>query len=286
MSIKGGLGRGFDSLFTDNSPESEGGAVMLPIADVEPDPTQPRRDFDIDKLTELSESIRTHGVIQPILVRPRSDGSYLIVAGERRWRASRMAGLKEIPAQVKALSDAEAAELTLIENLQREDLNPTEEAEGIRKLIDEYDMTQEQAAETLGKSRAAVANTLRLLNLPPETYELLRSGSITAGHARALLGLDDAEEINYLAAKTAADGLSVREVEKQVKAQSSRRRTRAQKPRDQFIMEAEIALSNLLGRAVRIKESSKGGGVVELPFFDNDDLKKMLMRISAESEED
>ena len=185
---KGGLGKGFDSLFLDNSADalSEGGSVILPISDIEPDRGQPRTKFAEEALAELEASIREFGVLQPLLVRPMSDGSYKIVAGERRYRAARRAGLSEVPVIIKSLTDAEAAAIALIENLQREDLNPIEEAAGIRKLIEEYGYTQEEAAEKLSKSRPAIANALRLLALPKDVMKLVEEGTLSAGHARAL----------------------------------------------------------------------------------------------------
>nr|MCR5042468.1 ParB/RepB/Spo0J family partition protein [Clostridia bacterium] len=212
MAQKGGLGRGFGSLFMENSPETgQDGAVTLRISDIEPDPEQPRRVFDSSELDSLAESISEHGVITPILVRPMTDGSYRIIAGERRWRAARQAGLKEIPAIVRSVTDSEAAQLALVENLQREDLNPVEEAQGIRRLIEEFDFTHEDAAKSIGRSRAAVTNSLRLLNLPEEPLRLVEIGALTAGHARALLSLGSEDEINAAAREIVDRELSVRE---------------------------------------------------------------------------
>ena len=191
---KGGLGRGLDSLFEDAAPvfESEHAAVeTLPLREIEPDPDQPRKTFEQETLSELAASIAEHGLLQPIAVRPRPMGGYSIVAGERRWRASRMAGLTEVPVVIKDVSDEQAMELALVENLQREDLDPVEEAAGIRELMTRCDLTQEQAARKLGKSRSALANSLRLLNLPETVLELLKSGFINTGHAKVVLGLDD-----------------------------------------------------------------------------------------------
>ena len=187
---KGGLGRGLDSLFEDAAPvfESEHAAVeTLPLREIEPDPDQPRKTFEQETLSELAASIAEHGLLQPIAVRPRPMGGYSIVAGERRWRASRMAGLTEVPVVIKDVSDEQAMELALVENLQREDLDPVEEAAGIRELMTRCDLTQEQAARKLGKSRSALANSLRLLNLPETVLELLKSGFINTGHAKVVL---------------------------------------------------------------------------------------------------
>ena len=192
---RGGLGRGLESLFEDAAPslETGDGVRTVPLREIEPDPGQPRKNFNEDSLAELAASIGEHGLLQPIAVRPLPMGGYRIVAGERRWRACRIAGLTEVPVIIRDVSDQEAMELALVENLQREDLDPVEEACGIRELMDRCKLTQEQAAQRLGKSRSALANSLRLLGLPPEALELLRSGALTAGHAKAILGLPAAE---------------------------------------------------------------------------------------------
>ena len=213
---KGGLGRGLDSLFEDAAPvfESEHAAVeTLPLREIEPDPDQPRKTFEQETLSELAASIAEHGLLQPIAVRPRPMGGYSIVAGERRWRASRMAGLTEVPVVIKDVSDEQAMELALVENLQREDLDPVEEAAGIRELMTRCDLTQEQAARKLGKSRSALANSLRLLNLPETVLELLKSGFINTGHAKVVLGLPT-PELQAEAAQIIADNqLNVRQAE-------------------------------------------------------------------------
>ena len=198
---KGGLGQGLDALFNTNSAEelSSSGKVTLKITDIEPNRNQPRKVFDEAALTELSESIAQNGILQPLLVRPMADGSYQIVAGERRWRAARKAGLTEVPVYIRALSDEEVAAMTLVENLQRQDLNPIEEAQGISRLMEEYGYTQEQTAQRIGKSRSAVANALRLLALPAEVLEYVRDGLISAGHARALLSLENEDLIRHMA---------------------------------------------------------------------------------------
>ena len=192
MAKKGGLGRGMDALFLDNSAtENENSATMLSINEVEPNRNQPRKNYNQKALEELAKSIEQNGIIQPILVRPMSDGSYQLIAGERRWRAARMAGLHEVPVTIREMTDEEASVFALIENLQREDLNPVEEAEGLKSLIETYGFTQEEAADKVGKSRTAVTNTLRLLKLPSPVLQMLGDGKISAGHARALLGLDE-----------------------------------------------------------------------------------------------
>lgn len=275
---KSGLGKGFGDLFLDNSTESlsNAGAVTLPIGEIEPDKSQPRTDFDEAAMAELEDSIREYGVLQPLLVRPVSDGSYRIVAGERRWRAARAAGLTELPVVIKALSDAEAAAIALIENLQREDLNAIEEAEGIRRLMDEFGYTQEQAAEKLSKSRPAVANALRLLALPDDARALVREGSLSAGHARTLLGLEDREKIPAAAETVLRDGLSVRQTEALVKTLNQPPKTPA--PRrlgDKLCEETALALSAALGRRVKVTGGAKGGKL-EIEFFDREDLLKLV----------
>lgn len=272
---KRGLGRGLDSLFTDNSPEgTKGSSVSLPIGDIEPNRAQPRRFFDEEALTQLSESIAENGILQPLLVRPMTDGSYQLVAGERRWRAARRAGLTEVPVLIRALTDEEVAAMTLVENLQREDLNPVEEAKGIDKLMNDYGYTQEQTAEKLGKSRPAITNSLRLLALPSEVLEYVRDGLISAGHARALLSLQGEETIRKIAEHIIAKGLSVRETEKLVKKLTKPDVERQPKQRDIFFDEVELALSDCLGRKARIIEGKKGGKL-EIEFFDKEDLKKI-----------
>ena len=212
---RGGLGRGLESLFEDAAPsfESDTRIETLPLREIEPDPGQPRKTFDDETLAELSASIAEHGLLQPIAVRPKPSGGYLIVAGERRWRASRMAGLTEVPVIIKDVTDEQAMELALVENLQREDLDPVEEAAGIRELMIRCDLTQEQAARKLGKSRSALANSLRLLSLPETVLELLKSGFITIGHAKVVLGLPTPELQEEAAQMIADNQLNVRQAE-------------------------------------------------------------------------
>ncbi len=214
MKKKGGLGKGLDAIFMENTTENGNDTVVLALEEITPNREQPRKEFDEEKIAELADSIRQHGVLQPLLVRPMVTGGYQIVAGERRFRAARMAGLHEVPVVVRELEDAQVTELALIENLQREDLTPMEEAMGYQSLMEQYRLTQEQVAETVGKSRPAIANALRLLQLPEEIRELLELGKITAGHARALLSFPD-EESRMQGAKLAAEqGITVRELEK------------------------------------------------------------------------
>ena len=276
---KGGLGRGLDALFADNSIEeiASTSAVKLKIMDIEPNRDQPRKIFDEDALAELADSIAKHGVIQPLLVRPMPDGSYQLVAGERRWRASRMAGLTEVPVVIKELSDDEAMALALIENLQREDLNAIEEAQGIKALMDTLSLTQDEAAERVGKSRPAVANALRLLKLPDSVIALVSDGTLSPGHARALLGFKDEQDIIETADLIIEKGLTVRDVEKLVKKRN--KEPKAEKPaarRASYYDEVELALTDFLGRKVKVgTKPGKESGVLEIDFFDKDDLTRL-----------
>lgn len=276
---KGGLGRGLDALFADNSIEeiASTSAVKLKIMDIEPNRDQPRKIFDEDALAELADSIAKHGVIQPLLVRPMPDGSYQLVAGERRWRASRMAGLTEVPVVIKELSDDEAMALALIENLQREDLNAIEEAQGIKALMDTLSLTQDEAAERVGKSRPAVANALRLLKLPDSVIALVSDGKLSPGHARALLGFKDEQDIIETADLIIEKGLTVRDVEKLVKKRN--KEPKEEKPaarRASYYDEVELALTDFLGRKVKVgTKPGKESGVLEIDFFDKDDLTRL-----------
>lgn len=279
MAKKGGLGTGLDALFQDNSPiESEKSIITLSVNEVEPNREQPRKEFDEKALSELSKSIEKNGVIQPILVRPVAGSVYQIVAGERRWRAARMAGLQEVPVVIREMSDEDAAVFALIENLQREDLNPVEEAEGIRSLIEEFGMTQEEAADRVGKSRTAVTNTLRLLKLPANILSMVAQGKITAGHARALISLSDEGEMLRIANAVIDNNLTVREVEKTVKTSLSGEKSKPskrEKKRDKYYDEVELALTEALGRKVKIYLSKGGKGTLEFEFFGKEDLSKL-----------
>lgn len=276
---KGGLGRGLDALFADNSLEeiSPSSAVRLKINEIEPNREQPRKEFDEKALSELADSISRHGVIQPLLVRPLSDGSYQLVAGERRWRAARLAGLSDVPVVIKELSDSEAMEIALIENLQREDLNPIEEAQGLKLLIDTYGLTQEDCASRVGKSRPAIANSLRLLALPDTLLDLVKSGKLSSGHARALLPLGDGEKMLSLAQEIISKELSVRETERAVKLLLNGKKTpeKKVKKRDRYYDEVELALSGTMGRRVRILPGKGQRGTLEIEFFSKDDLSKI-----------
>ena len=281
---KSGLGKGFDSLFLDNAADalSDSGAVTLKITDIEPDRMQPRKDFDEAALLELENSIREYGILQPLLVRPMSDGSYKIVAGERRWRAAMAAGLSEVPVVIRSLTEEEACAIALIENLQREDLNAVEEAEGISRLIEEFGFTQEQAAEKLGKSRPAVANSLRLLGLPQDARDALAKGTISAGHARALLSLAQPEMISAALARITEGGLSVRQTEALVKAMQKAPKPKTERlNKDNYFNEVQCSLSTVLSRKVKVVGGEKGGKIT-IEFFNKDDLRKLIAAFDEE----
>ncbi len=278
----GGLGKGLSAIFIENDAENSNEAVTLRIADIEPNRDQPRKEFDEQALAELSQSIMQHGVLQPILVRPLPLGGYQIVAGERRYRASRMAGLTEIPAVIRELSDNETMELALIENLQREDLSPIEEAKGYKTLIDTYSMSQEQVAQTVGKSRPAVANTMRLLLLPDDVIELVENGDISSGHARALLSLEDKALMSSIADEIVKKNLTVRQVEKMVKdlLKKPQERTRKVKQKPSYFSEVELALSEYLGNKVVVTPSKDGkGGTLAIDFYSLEELKELANKL-------
>lgn len=278
---KGGLGRGLDALFNDNSTDNNG-TVTVKLTEIEPNRDQPRRDFDEEALGELADSIAKHGLIQPIVVRPTAGGSYQIIAGERRWRACRMAGLDEVPVMIKEIDDRTFMELALIENLQREDLNAVEEAVGYRTLIDNYGLTQEQVAETIGKSRSAITNALRLLNLNETELEALRTGAITAGHARALLSCEDVEYRQKMLI-AAADGVSVRELERMATDSKKVKKAVPSAPKkDNFMSEVELSLKNELHRRVTVTKTGNGRGTLTVEFFSEDELADFARRLSGE----
>ena len=277
---KGGLGRGLEALFNENATDNEG-VVTLRLTEIEPNRNQPRTNFDEDALAELADSIAKHGLIQPIVVRPTSSGAYQIVAGERRWRACRMAGLNEVPVVIKELDDRKYYEIALIENLQREDLNAVEESQGYRTLIDNYGLTQEQVAESVGKSRSAVTNALRLLNLDENALEALKNNEITAGHARAILSADS-DELADAMLKAAKGGASVRELEAMAKAKPKAAKTEKAAPKNNFYSEVEISLKNELGRKVDIKSKGKGKGTITLEFYSDEELADFAKKLAGE----
>ena len=276
---KSGLGKGFDAIFADNSVEDisvSASAVKVKLMEIEPNRDQPRKQFDEDALNELADSIAKHGVLQPLLVRPLLNGGYQLVAGERRWRASRIAGLTEVPVVIKELTDALVAELALVENVQREDLNPLEEANGYKELSEKYGYTQDEISSMVGRSRSAVANALRLLSLPSEVQELVMKGELSTGHAKAILSATDVDYQVELAKLVVKEDLSVRTTERLARKSVSDVKTgKRAKKRNPYYDEVELALSDVLGRQVKVTKSSKKGSL-EIEFFDDDDLKKLL----------
>ena len=278
MASNKGLGRGLGALLGDFTEETQeqNGYRLIPLHKVEPNPEQPRQDFDEEELQSLADSIAVHGIIQPLTVRQLPSGYYQIIAGERRWRAARIAGLAEVPVVIIEADDKKATELALIENLQRQDLNPVEEALGYQTLINDYHMTQEEAAGQVGKSRPTVANALRLLSLSDEVLEMLRSGAITAGHARAILTLKSEKKQQEAAQKIVALGLSVRQAELLCKNM-----TKEPTPQKEvtlavdYVAECEKSLSKHLGRGVKIV-NGKRKGKFELEFYGQEDLQNLL----------
>ena len=273
----GGLGRGLDAILTDNNEvkENEGGVTVVRLTEVEPNPLQPRKNFETEPLEALAESIAQHGIIQPIVVRPK-DGMYMIVTGERRWRAARMAGLSEVPVIVIEADDKKAAELALVENLQRKDLNPVEEARAYADLIDEYSYTQEEIAKKVGRSRSSITNALRLLELPESVLAKLESRELTEGHAKVLLGIKDKALIEKAAETVILKELSVRDTEKLVKSLNEEPKEIVQVVRDvdhTKILEQKV--QSIIGHTVKIVQNGKKSSI-NIGFSDNDDLEKIL----------
>lgn len=290
---KGGLGRGLDALFADveipgAEPEkvaketsekgkvkTDGSVVFIGLNDIKPNADQPRKTFNQEKLEELAASIKEHGVIQPVVLRKASKG-YELVAGERRWRAARLAGLKEVPAIVKELTEEQNMLFAIIENLQREDLNPIEEAEGLNSMIKAYGLTQEQVAKSVGKSRPYITNALRLLKLPDEIKAYLLDGSLTMGHARALAGIESKEKQLELAARAVKDGLSVRAVEDLAQGKGLRRKPRKKvTPKDVDAAQVERELKDIMGTKVKINQNGKKGRI-EIEYYSRDDLERII----------
>lgn len=279
------LGRGLDALLGDTSLQAQtGGSVSLPIAQVEPGLNQPRKHFDEESLADLAQSIGQHGILQPLTVRRLASGYYQIIAGERRWRAARMAGLEEVPAIIIEADDRKVMELGLIENLQREDLNPMEEAAGYRTLVQEYGLTQEEAAKRVSKSRPAVANAMRLLALPQEVQWLIEQGSLSAGHGRALLALPTAEEQIAAAEEIRTKGWSVRETEERIRQRLQEREASAPEkpssPLKLYFKEAERQLTAGLGRRVTITQGKKKGKIA-LEYYDQEDLEALMAALAS-----
>ena len=273
------LGKGLGALFDNVGMDDESAINEIKLTDIEPNRAQPRKNFDEEKLELLSESIKIHGVIQPIIVKKLETGFYQIIAGERRWRAARLAGLKAIPAVVKDYSQKEIMEIALIENLQREDLNPIEESEGYKKLMDEFSLTQEEISARVGKSRSAIANALRLLNLSDEVKKLLTENKISTGHARAILAVDGIALQKEVALKVISDQLSVRQTEKYVKniliTQAQKSVLKQENKNSHYFIDIENTLSQSLGTKVKIL-SGKKKGRIEIEYYSNDDLERLL----------
>lgn len=289
---KKALGRGLDALFqsyqqelevfdTDQTNEKAEEVREIKIQDIDPNKNQPRKDFDEEKIDELVISIKEHGVLQPILLKP-NNGRYTIIAGERRWRAARLAGLDKIPAIVRDIEESEILLLALVENLQREDLDPIEEAEGIRRLMDECNLTQEQVAQKVGKSRPVIANALRLLTLSPKIQSYLKENKITTGHARALLGIEDQKIREEIAIYIIEKGLSVRDTErliKRIKEGESLKPNKAEKKdKPSYLIDIEERLEESLGTKVVITQGKKKG-VIEIEYYNNDDLERIMDKI-------
>lgn len=285
MAKKSGLGKGLDALFEDNINESQG-TQTIRMSEIEPNKSQPRRHFDENAITTLADSIRQHGLIQPILVRSTGTG-YQIVAGERRWRACRMLGMSEIPAVVKEFSDSETAQIALIENIQREDLNPIEEAAAYKELMENYNMTQEELSKAVGKSRSAIANAVRLLNMPEKVQELLRKGELSAGQAKAIAAAESEEQMVDLAERAANGQITVRaiekllaqkdEEEKEVPAKADTEKKQAMN----YLTEMEISLHETLSRKVKINSKDGKKGTITIDFFDPDDLSDIASKLTT-----
>lgn len=283
MALERGLGKGLGAILGDAALQTQaGGSVLLPISQVSPGMKQPRKRFNDASLADLAESIRNHGIIQPLTVRRLASGYYQIIAGERRWRAAKLAELSEVPAMIIEADDREVMELGLIENLLREDLNPMEEALGYQSLIEEFGLSQEETANCVGKSRPAIANALRLISLPDAVHLMLEEGTLSAGHARALLSVSDGMQQKKIAQKVLAEGLSVRQTEqltRRIAAGLERENDLAPRSpkevRDLYIVEAEKSLSTRFGRGVKI-HAGKKSGKVELQYYSNEDLMELL----------
>lgn len=277
----GGLGAGLDSLFSDNTNEVQV-KKTLRTSEIEPNREQPRKNFSDDAIASLAESIREHGMLQPILVRPLSAGGYQIVAGERRWRAARMLGLDEVPVSIRELSDTQAMQIAVIENLQRENLNPVEEAGGYNELIEKYGMTQEKVAQMVGRSRSAVANAVRILSLPETVIKMIEDGRLSMGHAKALLGFDDRDFLLAVAEKACDGGMTVRQVEKILQQKSGTEPVKSPKRHiDNYFVEMELSLKERLGRKVKV-DYGKNKGTLVLEFYDKDDLKEIAQKLAGE----
>lgn len=283
MAKKGGLGKGLDALFKDNEADVSGSLMQLRVSDVEPNKDQPREKFDEQALAELADSIREHGVLQPIVVRAIPGGSYQIIAGERRWRACRIAEITEIPAVIIEAEDSKVMELALIENLQRQDLSILEEAQGYKTLMENYRMTQEQVAKRVGKSRPVVANAMRLLSLPPRVLDELMQGEISPGHARVLAGIEDEDRVDALLSRIITEGLTVRQLEKLSKEEPTKEPKPEKKEEstwgDSWYKEVELSLRDTLGRKVKVSKKGKSG-TLEIQFYSREELEDIAARLA------
>lgn len=285
MAKKSGLGKGLDALFEDNINESQG-TQTIRMSEIEPNKSQPRRHFDENAITTLADSIRQHGLIQPILVRSTGTG-YQIVAGERRWRACRMLGMSEIPAVVKEFSDSETAQIALIENIQREDLNPIEEAAAYKELMENYNMTQEELSKAVGKSRSAIANAVRLLNMPEKVQELLRKGELSAGQAKAIAAAESEEQMVDLAERAANGQITVRAIEKLLAQKDGEEKEEPEKADTEkkqamnYLTEMEISLHETLSRKVKINSKDGKKGTITIDFFGPDDLSDIASKLTT-----
>ncbi|MBO5231569.1 MAG: ParB/RepB/Spo0J family partition protein [Clostridia bacterium] len=277
MAVKKGLGKGLGSLMNENATD-DNLTAELRLSEIEPNKDQPRTHFDEEALQELADSIATHGLLQPIVVRPVIGGTYQIVAGERRWRACRIAGLTTVPVIIKSLDDKQTMELALIENLQRKDLNPVEESRGYARLLKEFELTQEEVAERVGKSRSAVTNALRLLNLPDDMLNALADGRISAGHARTLLAFEDTV-LQQEAFIAAMEGASVRQLEAMAKAAGKKKVEKPAVKQDSFYREVELALKNETHRKAVIKPGKNGRGTITIEFYNKDELTELANKI-------
>ena len=284
---KGGLGKGLDAIFMENATENSNSTVTLKISELEPNQDQPRREFDDEALAELADSIAQHGVLQPLLVRPIAGGGYQIVAGERRFRACRMAGVQEVPVVIRELSDGQVMELALIENLQREDLSPIEEAQGYQTLMEHYHLTQEEVSRSVGKSRPAITNAMRPPRLPEAIIHMVSGGKLSAVHARTLLACESEDDQLQAAQLAVKQGLSVRELEKLAKKANAvlhggDERAKRVKKRPVFIEEVELSLNEHLGRKVKIQEKGKEKGVLTIEFYSQEDLQNLARLLGGE----
>lgn len=281
MARKSGLGVGLDALFADNS-TSDNNTITIKLVDIEPNKDQPRKEFDENAITQLADSISQHGIIQPLLVRPLDNGRYQIVAGERRWRASRMIGLDELPVVIREMDDTQVMEVALIENLQREDLNPIEEALGYKDLIEKFGLTQDEVSKRVARSRSAITNSLRLLNLPENVIKMVISGGISQGHAKTLLSINSEKDLISMANKIVENGMSVRELEKQVKLLSNKDNQEIKLKKliqNNFYKEVEISLNEELSRKIKITEK-KNKGTIQIEFYNREELIDIANKLS------